>query len=136
MNWPEGERLIVCGGRDYGHAKSTKREDVVQAELERKTIWEELSAWKKDRNVSIVAVGGATGVDAAALDWARFSHLPVLILDANWTGLVRKAGPVRNSALVKLIQPTSCIAIAGGDGTADMARKCERAGAKVWRIEP
>jgi hypothetical protein len=49
---------------------------------------------------SLVVSGGAVGVDSWAEEAARDRGLSTLVLHANWDGLGRKAGPLRNAEII------------------------------------
>ncbi len=76
--------------------------------------------------VDAVMTGGATGVDASALKWARHRGHQTIVADANWTKFDRAAGPIRNSFMVRLASGVVCFP--GGFGTMDIRNKAIYAG--------
>lgn len=48
-----------------------------------------------------VLSGGARGADTLALGWARERNLPFKLFAANWGKYGRRAGPLRNPAMVE-----------------------------------
>ena len=48
----------------------------------------------------VVVSGGAEGVDSFAEEAAKTAGLETLIFPADWDGLGRKAGPIRNAEIV------------------------------------
>jgi len=50
---------------------------------------------------TVIISGGAIGVDTWAEEAARAAALTVKIFHADWDGLGRKAGPMRNAEIVK-----------------------------------
>ena len=80
---------------------------------------------------SIIIEGGAGGADRMAREWAKVSGAHHATVPALWDEYGKGAGPKRNTAML-LLKPDYCLAFPGGRGTADMMRKCERAGVTVW----
>jgi hypothetical protein len=79
---PAGRRVAVVGSRDY---PARERVAAFVAGLPKGTI---------------VVSGGARGVDAWAEEAARAAGLKTRIHHADWEGLGRRAGPVRNALIV------------------------------------
>ena len=50
---------------------------------------------------TVVVSGGAAGVDTFAAQAAKANGFKVLIFYANWDGLGRRAGPIRNAQIVE-----------------------------------
>lgn len=112
---PRGDRLIVCGGRDYAD-----REYVF-------TVLDEL------RPVEI-AHGGATGADAFALEWARTRNVPYKTYRALWQAEGREAGRNRNRRMFFGFEPNGTVSFPGDDGTADMENVTIDGGAYLIRV--
>jgi len=53
---------------------------------------------------------------------------------ANWAGLGRKAGPIRNQEMLDQGRPNMVVAFPGGRGTADMVRRARGAGVEVIEV--
>ena len=51
---------------------------------------------------------------------------------AQWDVYGRRAGPIRNQEMIDEGKPDGVVAFPGGKGTADMVRRAEAAGLKVW----
>ena len=97
----------------------------------------------------MVIEGGATGADRLCREWARAHGVHTLRVDALWDfyaeqerkgvpGATRgKAGPVRNSAMVRLAKLLSAVVVAfpGGEGTADLVGKARGMGLVVVEVE-
>ena len=108
-------RVIVCGGRDY--ADSEKVAEVLSG-VEIRHLWH----------------GGARGADTLADQWARQQPgVSVHPVPAQWKKYGRKAGPIRNQAMLGQ-SPDLVVAFPGGRGTADMVRRAQSAGVKVLQI--
>ncbi len=108
-------KILVCGGRTY---------------RDRVHVFTTLDSFEIDH----VVCGGAFGVDAIAEDWARQRCVPVTVYMADWERYGRKAGPLRNRAMLTE-KPTAVIAFPGGAGTANMIAQAEAAGINVIRIK-
>lgn len=102
-------RIIVTGGRDY---------------FDKEKLFRVLDLL----NPSYVAVGDcSTGADKFALEWCQEKNIQYKLYVADWEGLGRKAGPIRNQEMVETNQDCVCVAFPGGRGTAntvDHARAC------------
>lgn len=109
--------LIVCGGRAYA---------------DRERVFAALDTAHAKHPVSLLIHGGAPGADALAQQWAVSRAVKVRQFPAEWTALGRRAGPLRNQAMADH-GADGCVAFPGGSGTADMCRRAEAAGIKVWK---
>jgi hypothetical protein len=113
-------RVLVCGGRDFCDAAR---------------IWSVLDHYLREAdNFSCVIHGAARGADSIAGEWAVARSLPVEAFPADWTGLGRGAGPIRNAQMLREGKPTLVIAFPGGTGTRDMVARSKRAGVPVLEI--
>ena len=112
-------KVLVCGGRNYADR------DHLNAELDR------LHA---ERGFTQVIAGGARGADTLAEEWAKARGLPCDVYRADWKGLGRKAGPIRNERMLHEGRPALVVAFEGGRGTAHMCRIAREAGVEVIEI--
>jgi predicted Rossmann-fold nucleotide-binding protein len=112
-------RVLVCGGRAF--------ED-------RQALNETLSRLREERGFSLVIAGGARGADTFAKEWAKAVGLPCDVYKADWEGLGRKAGPIRNQRMLDEGKPDLVVAFPGGKGTADMARRARAAGIELMEV--
>lgn len=112
-------RILVCGGRDFS---------------DRAFIERTLTRLAKVESIDAVIEGNASGVDRIAGFWARQRDIPNLKFAADWEGLGRAAGPIRNQRMLDEGRPDLVIAFPGGRGTADMVRRAKAAGVKVEEI--
>lgn len=101
-------RVIISGGRDF------KNYDLLKTQCLRL-----LANKLQDSNV-IVFSGGAEGADELAIQFAKEMKLPYRVFDADWDGLGKKAGMVRNQEM--LLYADACIAFWDGksEGTKNM----------------
>jgi predicted Rossmann-fold nucleotide-binding protein len=109
-------KLIVAGGRNYQMTREDKRK-LMSIE-----------------GVTMVVSGGATGVDTTGIDYALAYKLPYAVFPADFNGLGKKAGPLRNKAMAQFAD--ACALFPGGKGTDSMYREAMAAGLKVfdWRL--
>ena len=78
-------RVLVCGGREFAS---------------RQMLCEALNRLRKDRGIALIIAGGARGADAMAEWWAKAEGVPCDVYQADWAGLGRKAGPIRNQRML------------------------------------
>lgn len=86
----------------------------------------------KKRGIELVIEGGQFGADRIARHWAVANHIPYKTEEAEWTKYGGSAGPIRNSAMLRIWKPDGVVAFPGNVGTADMIRKARAAGLTVW----
>lgn len=103
-----GRRVVVTGGRAYDD----------KATLERV-----LESAHADAPITLLAHGGAKGADALAAAWAHARGIPTQPFPADWDTYGKAAGPMRNTQMLREIDPDLVIVFPGGVGTADLERK-------------
>lgn len=110
-------RVIVCGGRDF-----TDYERVA-------SVLDRLHAMRPFWGVWH---GNARGADTCADRWCRERGVKVFPVPAQWSKHGRRAGPLRNQAMlgngIDLV-----VAFPGGAGTEDMVKRAHDAGVLVTR---
>jgi hypothetical protein len=111
-------RILVCGGRDYAN---------------RNAVFAALDRVAYERGISVIIHGAARGADTLAADWAKARNVPALPFPAEWALHGKAAGPIRNQRMLDEGRPDGVVAFPGGNGTADMVRRAEDAGIKVWK---
>ena len=94
----------------------------------------ELAGLHQERGVTLIISGGARGGDTMAEWWAKTEGVPCDVYQADWTGLGRKAGPIRNQRMLDEGKPDLLVAFPGGRGTADMVRRGREAGIEVIEV--
>lgn len=97
-------RIVVTGGRDY--------KDKVY-----------LFSVLDDLDISFMAMGDAKGADELAKEYAVVKNIPYRVFKADWDLYGKKAGPIRNEEMIKIIEPDLVVAFRGGKGTEDCVRK-------------
>ncbi|RYG88415.1 MAG: DUF2493 domain-containing protein [Alphaproteobacteria bacterium] len=101
----EGLRVLVCGGRYY---------------KDRARVWKLLDGIHRKHGIAVVIEGRCPhgGADLHAQSWAEDRGVENLGFP-----MVGRAGPARNTRMLKEGRPTHCLSFPGGTGTADMTRK-------------
>lgn len=118
MSDTAGERVLVCGGRDY--------DDVAH-------IYATLDTLDKKVGITRIISGGAEGADSFAHLWAVDRHKPTDVYLADWNKWGKGAGPLRNQRMIDEGKPTLVVAFPGGRGTADMCRRARDYGIPIYR---
>ena len=108
--------VLICGGRDY---------------YDRDWMRHFMDALYEKRPIFEVIHGGAQGADQIGGEWARMRRIPVRVFPADWRGLGRKAGPIRNQQMLDEGKPHCVVAFPGGIGTASMVSLARKAGVRV-----
>lgn len=114
-----GERILVCGGRDFSDVK---------------LLWAYLDGLPFV--VDLVITGGAKGADALADKWAAARGKARAIFPANWDGEGKSAGHRRNERMLEIGRPNRVIAFPGGRGTSNMIRRARDHGVPVEIVDP
>lgn len=112
--------LLICGGRDAAYLELYNALNTAILAL--------------PTFPDVVVHGGAEGADMLAGMWAKAHGVPVVQMDALWEYHGKSAGSLRNQSMLDIMKPTHCIALPGGMGTADMMRRCQRAGIPVTGV--
>lgn len=106
-------RLIVCGGRAFAPMI---------------VVWQNLDAIHARTPIDLLIHGNCpTGADAHAALWADSNGVQQKRFDVDWKAHGRGAGPRRNQQMADF-GADAYLAFPGGDGTADMVRRAEKAG--------
>lgn len=117
-------RLLVCGGRNFW------KQDQVNAALDKAHA---------HRPVTLLIHGDAPGADTCSGNWATKRGIPALSVPALWHAEGKKAGPLRNQAMLDGVHglvPEGLVAFPGAAGTADMVKRAKAAGLTVWMPYP
>lgn len=113
-------KVLVCGGRDF---------------RDRDAVSRALMPYRPqpitEPSEHILIVGGASGADAIAEEWADVWGMRKRVFPANWAVHGKAAGPIRNQRMIDEGKPDLVIAFPGGRGTADMIRRAKAAGIPV-----
>jgi hypothetical protein len=112
-------RVLVCGGRDFGHAP---------------TVWDALYKIDKETKIVLIIEGCATGADRIARSWAKTNVVDYISIEAEWDKYGRAAGPIRNKKMLDKGKPDLVVAFPGGKGTANMCKQARSAGVKVIEV--
>lgn len=113
-------RILVFGGRDFT--------DSYQGY---KVLNKVLSVVPKDK-LAIIS-GMARGADTIGETWAKNNGIEVMEFPADWDTHKKAAGPIRNQQMLDEGKPTGAIMFPGGTGTADMAKRLQKAGVRILK---
>lgn len=81
--------------------------------------------------IEAVISGGARGADALAARFAECHGIPLIVLRADWDSHGRKAGPIRNTAIVAQADAVAAFWDGRSSGTQDTIAKARAAGRSV-----
>lgn len=142
-------RILVCGGRDFGHIDRYQQHhepdayEVRKAEKEYQFVFSKLQDiaeryskyYDPDDNwlpsdIEIIS-GMASGVDSVAVDWATCNWCKWHEYPANWEEYGKRAGYIRNKQMLDEGKPDLVVAFPGGRGTAMMVKLARHAGVEV-----
>lgn len=112
-------RILVCGGRDY---------------LNKERVFQTLDNIHRQRGITSIVEGGATGADELAAEWAIKNGVDLAECPANWNKHGKYAGPKRNKFMASL-NIDGGVAFAGGAGTQGMVDILKERGIKVMEID-
>lgn len=90
-------RLLICGGRDFNDRK----------------LFRETMEGLQYPIITAIIHGGAKGADTLADLWGKKYGVPVIRMDALWEAYGKKAGSMRNQAMLDLLQPDAVLAFPG-----------------------
>jgi len=122
-------RVLVCGGRDYDDWDTLHY-----------TLYNIFDDGVRNLNETFTIVeGGAIGADFLARAWGKYMSIefPVVVEEypADWKTHGKAAGFIRNQQMLDEGKPDLVVAFPGGNGTADMIRRAEKAGIPVVKAE-
>lgn len=102
-------KILITGGRDYSNREYV---DQVLNEM-----------YIKHKNEFSLVLGGASGVDTFAQDWACFMKVNHHVFYADWRRYGKRAGFLRNKVMANQ-KPDMAVAFPGGPGTKMMIKIC------------
>ena len=114
-------KALICGGRTYSNKV---RMNAVLGSLLRR------------RGLTMIIEGGQFGADELARTWGLENRVPVVTVLADWLGLGKAAGPMRNRKMLRDYKPDLVVAFPGGRGTANMLKQANAAGIEIMEINP
>jgi hypothetical protein len=127
-------KVLVCGGREFGWAENANRQRVMNQE-EVKHLSDTLDQIKVSietlEMTMVVIQGEAKGADSWGKKWAIVNDVPTLDFTPDWDTYGKKAGFIRNSAMLKEGNPDLVVAFRGGKGTDMMREISEKANVAV-----
>lgn len=122
--------IVVTGGRDF---------------TDEAFVSETLSALHLERPITLVVEGGQVtwrdglaigGADYLAHCWATMNGVATVSEKADWDNYGSRAGPIRNSYMLRKYIPAIVVAFPGGRGTADCVRKARNMNIIVKEFAP
>jgi len=117
-------KVLVCGGRNF---KDRAKLDHVLNDI------------YDDHGISEIVHGAAPGADTLAGLWAeaKAGKVEVTTFPADWVKYGNRAGPVRNTEMLKKSMPDLVVAfpMRESKGTWDMVKKARAAGVEVMVVE-
>lgn len=87
-------------------------------------------------DIEAVISGGARGADALAARFAREHGLPLIVFHADWDRHGRRAGPIRNTEIVRSADVLAAFWDGLSPGTRDSVDKARAAGKEVHVFPP
>lgn len=122
-----GVIAIITGGRDKrDKAAAFARLDAIDAERGITVVIEGGQRTWCDKTREVIG-----GADYFALQWAMSRGKHHYTVAAEWREYGKRAGPIRNQAMLDRFKPDFVVNMTGGAGTADMIAKARRAGVEV-----
>lgn len=122
-------KAIICGGRDYRNRERVFK--ILDAAVERLGV----DAIVQGGQISTDPETGAKfGADWLAKSWAIQRALQCETFYADWTGLGRAAGPIRNGKMLGS-GAELCIAFPGSAGTENMVAQATEKGLRVIKVD-
>lgn len=113
-------KILICGDRNWTDKQRIK-------EVLRKHL-----SHLSDPNEALIIHGAARGADSLGGKVAAELGCRVKTYPALWTRYGKGAGPIRNQHMLDCEHPDLCLAfhsnISESKGTADMLRRCRKAG--------
>ena len=113
-------KVLVCGGRDFYDVN---------------LLFNTLNKIHKERKISSIIEGDASGADRLAGSWAISKDVKLEKFPANWKSYGRSAGMIRNKQMLEFGKPNLVIACPGGKGTANMIKLAKEANVEVMEIK-
>lgn len=106
-------------------------------------VWGALDAIHAETPITSLYNGGAKGADRLAKAWAEAHLKHIVTLHAAWGEHGRKAGPIRNVAMLSQAvnlsqrnhQPVRVVAFPGGPGTAHCISVAAAMGLDIRRVD-
>jgi hypothetical protein len=111
-------RVLVCGGRTFGHDLSGK----ITEDADR--LFDALQDLLELYGPSLSIIhGGARGADTLAGIWADYTGVPCTVFPADWNRYGPAAGSIRNTQMLEEGCPDAILACPGGPGTRNMIKQ-------------
>jgi hypothetical protein len=129
-------RVLVCGGITYaGWDSRGLWQGSRRGRHERARLRKVLDGVAKTFGISAVINGYEKGASIEAKNWAHFRYISSWEFSADWRKHGDAADPIRNQQMIDVGKPHLVIAFPGGEETADMVARAEKAGIPVSKID-
>ena len=116
-------RVLIYGGRDFTPTPEAWRW------LDEVIFGYELADWERDE-ITVIS-GGARGADSFGEEAAKAWGTQIEVYPADWGTHGKRAGFLRNQQMLDSGVDVA-VQFPGGRGTADMRRRLDKAGVKVY----
>lgn len=114
-------RVLIYGGRDFvGEQRHVDLLDLL------------LDDWEPGE-LTVIS-GAARGADTFGEEWAKSKGHRIERYPADWKTHGKAAGHIRNQQMLDS-GVDYAIQFPGGNGTADMRRRLDKAGVNVWEVK-
>lgn len=128
-------RVLIYGGRDFGKDKEEYLAgrsylEKLAIDVFPRTEEDEYGNWLPD--VTVIS-GRAKGADRLGEDWAVANWIRLEEYPADWDKHGKAAGHIRNQQMLDS-GVDAAVQFPGGRGTADMRRRLDKAGVKVYEF--
>ena len=125
-------KVLVCGGRDYGHIDWKVEKDTMLLQ-ERVAQWYHAISILDDlpKEDLVIISGMAKGADTVAAAWAVSNNITLEAYPAKWDEYGKAAGIIRNTEMLEEGEPDLMIAFSGGIGTDNMIKQSKNCGVEV-----
>lgn len=115
---PDGYYINTDGEKEYVDKENPDYIDAARkAGFERGKLYSTLDHWLEQDPGLVLGMGDARGADLWALRWAEEKGVPHKVFEADWGGLGKAAGPIRNRKMLEEFKPDLVLAFPGGKGT-------------------
>lgn len=108
--------VLVTGGRDYNDIAA---------------VFDAITLLDSQLSIDYIVHGSADGADTLADTVAKEVGINRIGMPANWVKFPKAAGPIRNKAMITVLNIDLVLAFPGGNGTANMKKLAKAEGIPV-----
>lgn len=110
-------KLCVFGSRDFADYPLLKSK---------------LDAIHSEMSITEIVSGKANGADSLGEKWAKENRVKIAEFPADWDGLGKKAGPIRNEQMAQYCDRGAGFSINQSRGSANMKGNLDKLGKFCW----